>query len=551
MKSQLTWQNIKKIFPLVLYIAPLFFFWVYGIWIDPSKNYYVNDAVFPYFINSLAVFDGGTYRYVDHPGTPVEILGSIILALTYPFLNNTPNGFVFYHLQNPELFFSLAHGFLVLAHILCIFIFYLFARWWINTSNSTLAASLAVMYFAIHVGSLGASMIWNHNSFSFPFGTLLLIFLFKVLRNGNSRQDGLSTVSLIGLGLGAGVFATFTIYLLAWLIGILFTIFLYYVIKRSPVLKTLSALAIVGISGVAGFFIATLPVLGKLKEFFNWVLRIFTHQSRYLAVSDHEPTFVRIQNNFINLGNSLPALAVAATITLILVIVVGSLFWTKKSGKADLWALTGGLTVQTVVLLFILLDRPSRDAYFLSLAAILPVLMMAVLLLVQSNPIVYRILAVATSVFVMVGVINTTVKGISTHQKEVSSLERAEMKVSEIVNNYAILANRDIDEIVILWTHDTYSTCWGLRLGNLKAGHVFTDELDSLCKNQFQLRNDFRVVMPSQSHRLLEVKWDIIFTCGNWKKRLMEYNSSIIFEHYYDIEWTCGDMLVAYKHNAP
>jgi hypothetical protein len=551
MKPYLNWQRITQITPSILFIAPLFFFWIYSIWINPSNNYYVNDAEFPYFVNSLAVFKGGTYRYVDHPGTPVEVLGSGILALTYPFLSSAPNGFVFYHLQNPGVFFNLTHYFLLLIHLLCIYIFFLFARRFINTQGATLATSLAVMYFAIHPGTLGASMIWNHNSFSFPFGTLLLLFLFKTLQKEIGPHTGIPIIALIGLGLGAGILASFTIYLLAWLGGILITIFLYYLLKRLPFLQTATALAITGASGVIGFFLATLPVLGKLSFFFNWVFRIFTHESRYLAVPEHEPTFIRIYNNYIKLGNTLPALFIATTITLILVVIVVYVFWRKTSEKAGTWALIGGLTTQTVLLLFILLDRPSRDAYFLSLAAILPVLMLAILSITQHKPKIHQFLAAGTGILVLIGIISTTYNGISTHRKEISSLASAEAKISETINNHASKVNRDPDEIVILWTHDTYSTCWGLRLGNIKAGKVFDAELDILCKNQFQLNNNFRAVMSDQSHRLKEVNWDIIFTCEKWANDLVEYNPTISIEYQPGIEMTCGNMIIAFKNKTP
>lgn len=551
MNSMLIWQKRKKYFPLILFVAPLFGFWIYSMWVNPSRNYFVNDAVFPYFLNSLSVFKGETYRYVDHPGTPVEVFGSILLGLTYPFLINTKDGFVLYHLQNPNLFFSLANYFLVLTNISCLFVFFFLARRFIKNEDSTLAASLAVMYFSIHAGSLGASLIWNHNSFSFPIGTLLLLFLLRTLYDKNDSRDGLPMASMIGLGIGAGILASFTIYLLAWLVGVLAVIFLYYLFKRLPLTQTLTALTVTGVSGIAGFFLATLPVLDKLPVFFNWILRIFTHTSRYLSVPEHEPSYSRVYNNFINLGYSLPSLFIATVITLLLVIIIGLVSWRKISENPGGWALIGGLTIQTSLLLFILLDRPSRDAYFLSLAAILPVLMLAVSLVLQSNSRLYRIFSRGVSLLVMVGVINTTITGISNHVEETSSLVAAEAKISETIDTYALKTGRSTDDIVVLWMHDTYSTCWGLRLGNLKAGKVFTPELDIICKNQYQLRNDFRVVMPDQSHRLKEIKWDIIFTCERWAKAIGEYSPSIVLEVQPDFKWTCGNMLIAYTNAIP
>src|SRR5512143_2465571 len=55
--------------------------------ISPFYEYY--DPEFAYLMNSLEVFKGEPYAYVDHPGTPLEVIGSVIYASTYPFLHRS------------------------------------------------------------------------------------------------------------------------------------------------------------------------------------------------------------------------------------------------------------------------------------------------------------------------------------------------------------------------------------------------------------------------------------------------------------------------------
>lgn len=544
-------SEITRSLPPAFFIAPLLFYWVYSLWINPSKNYYINDAEFPYFVNSLAVFKGGTYRYVDHPGTPVEIIGSIILGLTFPFLTNTPNGFVFHHLQDPGLFFSLTNYFLILAHLACMMIFLFTARSSSSSKNTTLSVALAAMYFAIHTDSLNASMIWNHNTFSFPFGTLLSLYLFKTLHKQAHTKTGIPVMSLVGLGIGAGILASFTIYLLAWLAGILTAIGLYYLLIRKPFLQMLAAMAVIGFSGVLGFFLATLPVLSILPVFFRWVSRIFTHKSNYLAVPEDEATQTRIYGNSIKLFDTQPALFLATMIVIVLGITALIIRDGKISGNAGIWSIIGGLTVQTGLLLFILLDRPSRDAYFLSLAATLPVLLLAILRIYERRRKVFKFLALGLSGLILSGVMITTAEAISTHREEVSSLAETEMIVFKSINDYSRIANREPGQIVVLWTHDSYSACWGLRLGNLKAGKIFTRELEIICPNQYQLNNDLRAVLPDHSYQLNELNWDIIFTCEKWVKKLYEYNPFLVVQLQTGVEWACGNMAVVYKDQIP
>jgi hypothetical protein len=86
-------------------ISPLLFYWIYSIWLNPSQNYFTNDAEFPHFMNSLVVFKDGRYGYIDHPGTPVRSWDD--RAAMYPFTKDSPGGFVSYYLQEPGRFLML------------------------------------------------------------------------------------------------------------------------------------------------------------------------------------------------------------------------------------------------------------------------------------------------------------------------------------------------------------------------------------------------------------------------------------------------------------
>ena len=90
----------------LLIILTLACSWLYVHWNEPATYYNLKyDPEFPYFMNSLSVFNGKPYWYMDHPGTPVELLGTLILTLTYPLTRGSSDNFVMYHISNPGLFF--------------------------------------------------------------------------------------------------------------------------------------------------------------------------------------------------------------------------------------------------------------------------------------------------------------------------------------------------------------------------------------------------------------------------------------------------------------
>ena len=217
-------------------------------------------------MNSLAVFKGGAYTYIDHPGTPVEEIGTAILGLTYPFVADKPGGFTFFHLQNPAVFLNAAHEFLIIFNLLCVATFFLIAFRVIQWNRIIGAAALALMYFAIHSGSLSTTMIWNHNSVQFPFWDIA----FAVLLSKPEQ----------------GIFSTGTRYKAPDHLGILFRRpsfchhlhgwldtrnsdgdFVFYWLQSLPWKKTILAILITGAASAIGFLFANLPIIDRLIGF--------------------------------------------------------------------------------------------------------------------------------------------------------------------------------------------------------------------------------------------------------------------------------------------
>ena len=78
---------------------------------------------------------------MDQPGTPIAIIGSVLLALTAPFISDA---FVSHHLRNPELFFTLARVFLVVATTVGIFVL---SRWALD-AHSRLSSRITPEHWA-------------------------------------------------------------------------------------------------------------------------------------------------------------------------------------------------------------------------------------------------------------------------------------------------------------------------------------------------------------------------------------------------------------------
>ena len=79
-------------------------------------------------MNSLAIFKNGRYGYIDHPGTPVQVVGTILLGGMYPFTKDVPGGFVSYYLREPGRFLDVAHALLVFLYLGATSFFFRVAR---------------------------------------------------------------------------------------------------------------------------------------------------------------------------------------------------------------------------------------------------------------------------------------------------------------------------------------------------------------------------------------------------------------------------------------
>ena len=526
-----------------LFSAPLLYYWIYAIWVSPSQNFYTNDAEFPYFMNSLAVFKGGTYTYIDHPGTPLEEIGTAILSISYPLIGKDRQEFILYHLQNPDIFLHTVHDFLIFSNLLCIVVFYWIGLKTLGQDNAIVAAALALMYFAVHPLSLNTTTIWNHNSFNFPFGTLLLLFFFTVM-NQESSQGRITGKSLILLGLFSGILAAVTIYMTAWVIGIIIGICIFYRLQSLSWLKTIGAIFITFFAGIVGFLLVNLPIIDRLVRFWNWINSILTHQSKYLAVSRDEPSLVRIFNNLGVLYNILPVLLISTVVVMGLALAT-IIIWRKKLfERPGLWAALIALSFQVVTLLIIFLDRPLREAYLLSLAATLPVLSMAILAIWEYSPRARSFMNISLSLLVFAGVINTSTQSIRIRQEEISSFSISQAQAANSIADYAKATGRSEQELTILWMYGTYSKCWGLRAGDSLSRNIFIKEVNAICPREYYLGNNLRADINGNFIPLSEINWDVIFTCEKGLKDIAVPGTSSRIEKYSQIQWGCGSMVV-------
>ena len=332
------------------------------------SNFFVYyDPEFAYMFSSLSIFKGQTYAYVDHPGTPLELLGSLILLFTYPFVILKSGSFINFHLENPIYFLLLARfTLLVFSSVTLIFL----AKETVPASNRNRLLKVFIIlasYYALHPDSFLSLTLLSHNSINFPGGTLILLLSWMILR----KNEPVKLQEKIIIGFAAGVLTAFQLYFSTWVIGAIVSFGAYEWYSNQQLKNVIKTGLTIGFSSLAGFFLMTIPIYKNLPKFFSFVFDLATHEGLYGNGREGFTSPERYLGNFFIYSKILTPLF----LTLIfLVLTLHVLIFVKKwKINSGIKAFTVGIFIQIFLAFAIILKHPLQ-IYFLSLAAMIPML---------------------------------------------------------------------------------------------------------------------------------------------------------------------------------
>ncbi len=367
------------------------------------------DPEYNYFLNSLAGLKGLPYYYTDHPGTPVEMLGTGILAIAYQFSAHKTQ-FVDKNLENPDSFLGVAHGLLTALSIGCAICLFLLALGRVSSPRPRdvlAAAALALLFYAIHPYAFSTLAVWSHTAFNYPLGAGFLVLLVWVSR----RSSATSLPMLFLLGIGTGVLTAVMINFLPWVIGFATFVAVSFRIRRLPVLKLLVAMAAIAGGSITGFFLGTLPAVRRLSYFAAWFVQLIAGQlARGLGARGRAGSAVLLDNSA-TMVSQFPLLfgcVLLAASTFIYAIIR----WRKRlPHNPELWALGTALVLQVLVEVGMVLALPG-PRYVLPIAATLPVLFIVELQLLEYDHVLQHALGALLVLVTLGGLVYCSIQSI-------------------------------------------------------------------------------------------------------------------------------------------
>lgn len=518
-----TIRRFEKLGFIFVAIPPLTY-WIY--WTLHPSYWFNADPAAVYFVDSLSVFAGHSYKFVDHPGTPVHLIGSLLLALTYPFFDNQ-DSFINFHLARPGGFFLMVHSFLLMANLLCVFVFYKIAVTTLEGNRTLSAMAVALLYFVLHPYSFPSLTFWSHNSFNFPFGTLWLLWLYSELRKDEELHPSL----LSFMGLAAGFLAGAQMYFIVWLVSGVFTVFVFSMRMNKTIKSAIVSGLYMFAGGLFGFFLMLIPVYKELPRFAGWLTRIITHQGLY---GTGESGIYRLE--------MIPAAIDYwwTTIPLMMLVLLFTLFalgvftlWNRKSSTgipSGIYAMVIGLLFQTGLILLVMSKAVLRLRFSLSLAALLPVLILLVLKLFEMSPWQGRTLKIGLYIATLLGVLFALAQQISLQGTRAAVELDAPVAKEQAVTRLAQKTNVHERDIVVVYAFSVPLKCPGLLLASNWTGS-FEKEIQSICPNQYAILDvnegldaDFNTARPIPD--IKDIDWDLVVWPGNGSN-LPEYLYSI------------------------
>jgi hypothetical protein len=508
-------------------------FWLYlSILLKgPEPSYRDYDPEMDYFLSSLAPFKGAAYVYTDHPGTPVEVIGTMLLGTAYMFFGDHAS-FISYYLENPALFLNVAHGLIALLSVLCAIYFFRTVLSALQKPNVYLALSLALLFYGLHPTSFKTLTVWSHTSFNFPLGAGYLILLFTVACN---TQGEISNRLAAGLGLALGVMMAVMINLAPWLVTTLIFIFLSNHIKRMPWKRSLITGGVVVLSCAAGFLVSILPSIHRMPYFFGFIYKLSTHQSLYGTGPEGVPSITLLWSNLRGMVATAPLVFL---VTLVSLLISLFLFLQRDSRIPEnhrFWALNFSLLLQCGMITLAVLKHPGGH-YLLSLAATLPVLLLVLVKLSDLPRRFGRQFGNALIIFSILSISVSALLSIKNRRAEFLEARAVEAEINRAITEQEIRLNKKPGELLVLRTNETYSYCSALLHGDFFTAGVFATEITKWCPSQAYFINRYDWVLYQGTQVAMDqLPWDILVartwalaSNPSWKKeKIYEYPNHV------------------------
>lgn len=273
--------------------------------------FYLNtlyDPCYVYLISSLNIAQFTSPVHFDHPGTPVQIIGAIVIKLTHLF-KGSPFSVSEDVLTNPESYLDNIQISLVVIN--CAVLFFTALIIYRATGNLPAAFLIQLSPFLSYTVSYELSVVTAEN-FLISVVLLLTAYSLKFISDADSGKNK-SYVIIFSLICGLGLAAKITF----------FPLVIIPLTLLNGLKKKIKFILVTFIS----FIIFILPAIGNAGYFINWVKSLVVYDEMY---GKGKPDFVNPATFFYNLKEIFSDEIVFSVIYLLIFLTLLSVYFLKR-----------------------------------------------------------------------------------------------------------------------------------------------------------------------------------------------------------------------------
>ena len=265
-------NDLKKKYYLFFLILPLLLV-VTAVYLNHARGPYwlgLNlDPDYVYLLNAANMANLDKVSHIDHPGTPVQVLGAVTLRILH-FFNFSPDiDLKTDVLKRPEYYLKAVNAVMVAMNVFMLLL--LGVVTYQLTRNTWLSLWLqAAPFFSRTIPVFGLTRVSPEPLLLFS-GLLFVLLLVKFMHAFSSGEDKdkrktrLIFFFALAAGLGAATKVTF--------LPLVIIPFLIFPGFKNKLVYFFSA--------IAGFILFTLPIIGMYHKFFNWIYNLLVHKKSY------------------------------------------------------------------------------------------------------------------------------------------------------------------------------------------------------------------------------------------------------------------------------
>lgn len=301
-----------------------------------------SDPDYVYLLNSANMAEFEKVGHIDHPGTPVQLIGAVTIRLAHYFYNPFGDTFHADIAKRPEFFLHVINKVLVLLNFLLFFL--LGAVAFHLTKDFGAALILQLTPFIAESAMIAALSRVNPEPLLMIATSFLILVLLYAL-----RSERISTFKFILMGfiVGFGIAAKITFIPLA-----IIPLFFFDKIKNKLVYI---------LSSVIGFVFFTLPIITQYNKFFGWIFRLITREGRYGTGKEEIfslATCFKNTKKILNENTLFAFLLVLSLVILLIGVLIPAL--RKLSLKNKHFRLIAGVTAAQIVAIIMVSKNPGQ-----------------------------------------------------------------------------------------------------------------------------------------------------------------------------------------------